>query len=106
MTYKTKRSRATDIPIRVKKAVAKRDYGLCIFCGRHGYPNAHYIPRSHGGLGIEQNIVTACVECHERMDHTTDRKIYLDAARRYLRERYADWSEDKLTYKKEKAWEK
>jgi 5-methylcytosine-specific restriction endonuclease McrA len=102
MAYKTDRSRKTDIPRKVKQAVMERDGGRCIFCGRMGYPNAHYIPRSKGGLGIEKNIVTACFECHERMDHTVDRKIYLDAARRYLMNNYDGWNEDDLIYRKER----
>ena len=84
----------------------RRDGGRCVFCGRQGFPNAHYIPRSHGGLGIEENILTACVECHRRFDSTTDRKIYLDAARRYLSGCYEGWNEEELVYRKEKAWEK
>lgn len=100
MGYKTKRSRATDIPRAVKREVMRRDNGQCIFCGRLGSPNAHVVPRSHGGLGIETNIVTACIECHERMDHTVDRKIYLDAARRYLKEHYDGWKEEDQVYRK------
>ena len=29
---------------------------------------AHYIARAHGGLGIEENIVTLCDDCHRSMD--------------------------------------
>lgn len=100
MTYKQKRARATDIPRKVKEAVYRRDNGLCIFCGRPGLPEAHYIARSHGGLGIEQNIVTACRYCHERMDNSEWRSIYREVARDYLRARYQGWSEDNLIYHK------
>ncbi len=101
MTYRQKRAKATDIPEKVKKAVYRRDNGCCIFCGRRGLPEAHYIARSHGGLGIEQNIVTACRECHERMDNSEWRDVYRKVARDYLREIYgAEWSEENLIYKK------
>ena len=96
-----KRTKATSIPIEVKREVYERDSGRCIFCGRAGEPNAHYIARSHGGLGIPQNIVTACYSCHNRMDNTPDRKIYLEAAKSYLRGKYAVWREEDLVYRKE-----
>ena len=100
MGYKTKRSRATDIPQKVKREVYERDGGRCIFCGRQGAPNAHYIPRSHGGLGVEKNIVTACAECHDKMDNSPERWLYLSAAECYLRTVYEHWSEDELKYRK------
>lgn len=65
-----------------------------------GAPNAHYIARSHGGLGIEENIITACVRCHQEMDNGKQSLRYREVARRYLASRYANWSEDKLVYKK------
>lgn len=80
-------TKATDISREVKQAVAERDGGICIIpgCGCAGTPNAHYIPRSQGGLGIEENIVTLCPACHHDYDHTGMRrhhgqiiKIYLD----------------------------
>ena len=61
---KTKRAQACDIPIVVRDAVYSRDNKCCIICGSpNAKANAHYIPRSHGGLGIEQNIVTLCLAC-------------------------------------------
>lgn len=54
---KSKRSKATDIPQKVKQAVWERDGGRCVVCGccRNVMPNAHFISRSKGGLGIEEN---------------------------------------------------
>ena len=73
---KSKRTKATDIPQSVKQKVWLRDNGCCVICGNNYnvMPNSHYIKRSHGGLGIEQNIFTACTnftskKCHERWDH-------------------------------------
>ena len=65
----TKRAKSTQISTRTKKAVYDRDNGLCVVCGRRGFPDAHYVPRFKGGLGIEENIVTMCRVCHERFDH-------------------------------------
>ena len=98
---KSKRSKATDISRKVKETVWERDGHRCIFCGSpQAMPNAHYIPRSHGGLGVEENIVTACMFCHDRMDHTTERPLFLKAARDYLAARYKGWNEDTLVFKK------
>lgn len=88
-----KRARACAIPKAVKIKVYERDGGLCIFCGRPGLPEAHVISRAHGGLGIEQNIVTACRVCHDRMDNSTERRVYVEYANRYLERIYGDLGE-------------
>lgn len=100
MRYKGARAKATDIPKRVKLEVMARDKGRCIFCGRVGAPNAHYISRAHGGLGIERNIVTACINCHNEMDNGKNTQSYKNIARNYLRSRYENWREDELIYHK------
>lgn len=98
---KSKRSKATDISQKVKKAVWERDGHRCIFCGSpYAMPNAHYIPRSKGGLGIEQNIVTACAQCHQKMDNSTDRKWFLLQTKRHLEKHYPGWNEKDLVYEK------
>ena len=104
MNRKSKRSKACDIQKSVKEAVWKRDGGLCVICGSwKASPNAHYISRSHGGLGIEQNIVTLCRVCHDLYDNggKNYRQSYGKAIKTYLQGQYADWCEDKLKYKKE-----
>ena len=55
---KTRRSKACDISQKVKQRVWERDNGCCVICGNNYnvMPNAHYIPRSKGGLGIEENV--------------------------------------------------
>lgn len=93
----------------VKKKVFERDNGCCVICGNNYnvMPNAHYIPRSKGGLGIEENIVTLCTEltpnkCHRKYDFGTkeqQEKIH-DSIKNYLQSKYEDWDEDKLVYKK------
>lgn len=95
-----KRTKACSISKQTKAKVYERDDGLCIFCHRPGDPVAHVINRAHGGLGIEQNIVCACSECHRMLDNTTSRQTMLDYAKRYLRGKYEGWNEDELIYKK------
>ena len=100
MKYKSKRAKACDIPLKVKQAVLERD-GWCVFCGNpNASPNAHFISRSHGGLGIEENILTLCNGCHRRYDQTTDRKQMREFFKDYLQSKYEGWNESNLTYKK------
>ena len=95
----SKRTKACAITPKVKKAVLERDGHVCIFC-KSIYANAeaHVIPRSKGGLGVEKNIITVCRICHNRMDQTTDRKKMLEFAKNYLRSIYEDWKEEDLIY--------
>lgn len=95
-----KRTKATGIPFRVKSEVHARDHGFCIFCGRPGYPEAHYISRARGGLGIPENIVTACRECHRKMDSSTERPEYLRRAKLYLDLLYPSFPDEDRIYKK------
>lgn len=95
-----KQTKAVAISPEVKSAVHARD-GKCVLCGSiFGIPNAHYIPRSRGGLGIEQNIVELCPTCHYRYDNTPDRPVIKEILRRYLQSKYQNWSEEKLIYRK------
>lgn len=95
-------SKACDISTKVKKSVYERDNGRCVVCGAPGAPNAHYIPRSASGLGIEQNIVTLCFEHHEQFDHGDEETMagIAEVIRSYLQEHYPDWDEEDLYYKK------
>ena len=99
---KSKRSKACDISQKVKKRVFERDGCRCIICRSYSaMPNAHYIPRSKGGLGIEENVVTLCLDCHHKLDQTSSRKEMLTYVRTYLNAYYGDkWDEDKLVYHK------
>ena len=86
---KSKRSKACDISQKTKRIVWERDHERCIFCGSHqAMPNAHVLPRSKGGLGVPENIVTACWQCHEAMDHSSQRERMLKQANHYLDEIY------------------
>lgn len=98
--YKSARSKACDITREVKIKVQERDSGRCIFCGQPGIPNAHFIPRSQGGLGIEQNVLTLCVSCHHEMDNGKNSNTYKCAARRYLEALYPNFTDKERVYVK------
>lgn len=101
---KSKRTKATDIPQKVKKIVWERDNHCCVICGNNYnvMPNAHYIPRSKGGLGIEQNVFTACTrltknDCHYKFDNYN---IGKKKVIKHFKSIYPDWNENDLYYKK------
>ena len=101
---KSLRTKACDISKRVKQVVWERDGCYCVLCGNpEAMPNAHFIPRSHGGLGIEENIVTLCINCHRRFDQTSDRSEIKIRLENYLKSKYPNWNEKNLIYKKGKS---
>lgn len=63
-------------------------------------PNAHYISRGRGGLGIEQNIVTLCWKCHNEFDNGCNREEYRIMIEKYLKACYKNWNEQNLYYHK------
>lgn len=94
-----KRAKACNITQKVKDIVWKRDEHCCIICGTNqAMPNSHYIPRSLGGLGVEENIVTMCIQHHE--EYERNRKKMKPRVARYLKACYPDWDESKLIYHK------
>ena len=101
---KSKRTKATEISIKTKKIVWERDNHKCIYCGKYvpvNYANAHFIKRSAGGLGIEENIVTLCPECHYEEDLGQNTKVYESYIENYLKDIYGDnWNKENLIYKK------
>lgn len=106
---KSKRSKACDISAKVKQEVWKRDGGRCVVCGNayNTMPNCHYISRANGGLGIPENIVTACTEltenkCHRVYDFGTkeERERIGEKIESYLKSQYPDWNKESLLYKK------
>lgn len=98
---KARRTKALEIPPRVKNAVQERDGGACVWCAKRGEPNAHYIPRSQGGKGIEENILSLCWDCHMRYDQSEHREEMRVFFKSYLMSKYPEWDEEKLIYKKE-----
>lgn len=98
---KSKRTKACEIPPKVRQEVEERDNHCCIFCGS---PNArgecHIVRRSQGGLGIAKNLVTACRVHHRELDEGKYKDMYMAKAKEYLRSIYPDWDEKELVYNK------
>lgn len=97
------RTKHTRINQATKKIVWNRDGGCCIVCGKPvdvSLSNAHIVPRSKGGSGEEQNIVTLCPVCHFMLDQTTHRKKMMDMVIEYIRNIYPDWDEQEQKFKK------
>lgn len=108
-----KRARKAEFTANARKTIEIRDNG-CIFCqmGYHmekanwmdlnTFSIMHYIPRSRGGLGIEQNGAVGCHYHHTMLDNGNEgrREEMLGIFRDYLMQQYEDWDESKLTYSK------
>ena len=101
-TYSSRRAKACAIPSYVKQIVFNRDNGRCVYCGRPGLPEAHFISRSKGGLGVKENILTLCRPCHDRFDHGTreEREGMREFFREYLMTQDPEWDEEKLIYRR------
>lgn len=102
-------TKARDFGRKVKEDISNRDsidgWPCCVYCGSAApaplaWSNAHFIARSQGGLGIEENGLTLCPECHRRYDQTTGRKQMREFFREYLQSKYEYWNEDALIYRK------
>lgn len=100
MSSKHKRTKACGIGEKTKRIVFKRDDGLCIFCCRYGKPEAHIIPRSQGGLGVPQNIITVCRKCHDKLDNSTEREKMLREAIIYVKGFYPNWKREDFIFNK------
>ena len=83
--------------------VYNRDGGRCIYCGHPGNPEAHFISRAKGGLGVPENILTLCRPCHDKFDFgpRVQREGMREFFREYLMNIYPEWDETKLIYHKE-----
>lgn len=98
---KSKRTKALEIPPMVKRKVYERDNHRCVFCGRYcdvSNACAHFIPRSSGGLGIEENILTLCNDCHRAYDQSDRRTKMRRVFKQHLSECYPGWDEKSLIY--------
>lgn len=106
-------TKATAIPPAVKYKVYERDRHRCIVCGMYirqdddgsyigGGPHAHYIRRSKGGLGIEENVVTLCDKCHHDYDNGYHRREIGDWISEYLERFYPDFDDYDRVYHKHK----
>ena len=95
-----KRTKASQISKAVKATVYERDQGHCLLCGRYVPPECaccHFVSRARLGLGIEENILTLCHECHYNLDNG---EVGRDQLREYLESKYPGWNEKKVVYSK------
>lgn len=57
------------IPARLRFLVLRRDGFRCVYCGRAASGGLvlhidHVLPKSRGGVDVEDNLVTACSDCN------------------------------------------
>lgn len=104
-----KDTKARDFDRKAKIAISERDsfdgWPCCVYCGvaapsELAWSNAHYISRAQGGLGIPENGLTLCPICHRKYDQTTARAEMRGYFRDYLKQKYPDWDEENLYYRK------
>ena len=103
----SKRSCACEFSKKERRKIYERDDHSCIFCNMGIFPQAdhrlevaHYIPRSQGGLGIEQNGALACKWHHHMLDNGELAGLLEGKMKEYLMAHYPEWDEDKLRYSK------
>lgn len=110
----SKRSRSCSFSTKVRTRIITRDGDQCIFCAAERWPLpkndlgrrmrdiAHIVNRSQGGLGVEQNGVTACRSHHQLLDNGNKglREELLGYAETYLSSIYPEWDKEKLIYRK------
>lgn len=100
---KSKLSKTTSISNEVRQKVWERDKHKCIYCGKYvpvECANSHFIKRSQLGLGIEQNIVTACPNCHYKYDFGRNPRPMIIYTWKYLSSQYDGLKRENLVYKK------
>ena len=96
-------TKLTGIDDRVRDAVLKRDSWedtpCCVCCGSpHNIELHHYVERSRGGLGREQNLICLCHKCHTKL-HEGDEQVK-EYCKAYLKDCYKGWSESKQIARK------
>lgn len=100
---KSKLAKATSISKEVRQIVWERDRHKCIYCGSYvpvECANSHFIKRSQLGLGIEQNIVTACPKCHYKYDFGCNSRSMIKYTWEYLLSKYEGLKRENLVYHK------
>lgn len=113
----TKRTKALQFSPETKRIIYQREKGKCLFCGA-GYQMPadwklykfdmeikdimHFVNKSAGGLGIEQNGVLGCRMHHHLLDNGNRglRTEMLGIMEEYLRSKYPEWKKEDLYYKK------
>ena len=111
-----KRTKALNYTKETAYKVAERDNHECIFCkmgyhleginksglGSIIYDPAHFINKSQGGLGIEENLVLLCRYHHTLLDNGNKglRLEMLSIMEEYLKSLYTGWNKANLVYRK------
>lgn len=90
----------TSITKSVYQKVYERDNGQCIVCGRNDIQCHHFIPRSCGGRGIEENLVMLCTYHHKVIHESKNRNQLNNHLEAYLKAIYSNWDKDMLKYRK------
>lgn len=60
----------------------------------------HIVPRSHGGLGVEKNIITLCPDCHRKYDTSPNRAEMSKGFTKYLESIYGPITKRDVVYDK------
>lgn len=100
---KSRRAKALDFTPAVKAKIYERDGECCVLCDRWVpacCANAHFVAQSQNGLGIEQNGLTLCSECHTKYDNSEHRKTIRPKLWTYLKLKYPRLEEKDLYYSK------
>lgn len=99
-----RRTKATAVKKKVRDKVLHRDKYCCVSCGSpHSLTMAHiFLSRAKGGLGIEENLATLCMECHHKLDNGRKHETqYVDSlVREYMVKMYNIESLEMLKYNK------
>ena len=102
------RTKALGISRSVRAEVYERDSWdgaiCCVTCGKvFGLELHHFIPRSLSGLGVPENLIVICQDCHQKADHgdPREREGMKKSIRAHLQHKYPDWDESALCYRRE-----
>lgn len=110
---RSRRSRAAEFGPKVRKRIKERDRA-CVFCqwgyhmesttamGYMGMQIMHIIPRSQGGMGVEQNGVIGCIYHHQLLDNGNKglREDMKGRLEEYMKRMYPGWTREEVTYRK------
>lgn len=109
-----KRTKKLQFSANIMKRITERDQDQCIFCARSYHmeckdpflyrirEHMHYINKSAGGLGIEENGALGCKYHHMLLDNGNKglREEMLGIFKDHLKAHYPEWDEEKLRYRK------
>ena len=114
MSRKKSNKISYDFPQSVRKKIVERDEDQCLFCRMDYHMECrsevlyrlrnimHFVNKSQGGLGVEENGVVGCQYHHGLLDngHLGLRDEMLEIMETHLKSHYPDWDKSKLVYRK------